>query len=267
MAKVSIAEVDKAPVVSTPDEFAGSTETRTLFKAGKDPIQAHLNRLAAGGAMRIGPSDHDSITYVWEGPVEVSGKRLPAGSSFIVERNAAAEVGSSGESALLLTFSGNSETQPSPGGRIHLLPKDRLPFANDLGHSGVAGGMHANAEEPSSVWLHENAFPPPEQVAPFDAEAGVHCHTEDEVIFVVAGTIRLGAKLYGPGTAIGIAANTYYGFTPGPDGLKFINFRPGLPSEIRMRDGRTMDEIAFWRDRLPAPEYITMEARAEVGAQ
>lgn len=266
MAKVSIAEVDKAPVVSTPREFAGSMETRALFKADKDPIQAHLNRLEPGDAMRIGPTNHDSITYVWEGAVEVSGKSLPAGSSFIVERNATAEVRSAGESARLLTFSGNSDTPPSPGGRIHLLPKDRLPFAKDLGHSGVAGGMHANAESPSTIWLHENSFPPPEQVAPFDAEAGVHCHTEDEVIFVVAGDIRLGNKLYGPGTAIGIAANTYYGFNPGPSGLKFINFRPGLPSEIRMSDGRTMDEIAFWHDRLPAPEYITVEAAAEVGA-
>ena len=62
MAKVSIAEIDKAPVVSTPAEFAGSAETRALFKADKDPIQAHLNRLASGGTMRIGPTDHDSIT-------------------------------------------------------------------------------------------------------------------------------------------------------------------------------------------------------------
>ena len=266
MAKVSIAEVAKAPVVSTPDEFAGSNETRALFKAGKDPIQAHLNRLEPGGAMRIGPTDHDTITYVWEGSVQVAGESLAAGSSFIVERGASADIEAGGEAAQLLTFSGNGATKPSPGGHAHLLPRARVPFANDLGHSGVAGGMHANAEPPSSLWLHENAFPPPEQVAPFDAEAGVHCHTEDEVIFVVAGDIRLGTKLYGPGTAIGIAANTYYGFTPGPSGLKFINFRPGLPSEIRMRDGRTMDEIAFWHDRLPAPEYITMEAGAEVGA-
>jgi hypothetical protein len=267
MAKVQIAEADKAPRISSPEAFAGSSETRAFFKPGKDPIQLHLNRVEPGRPMRIGPTDQDCISYVWEGAVEIGGEALPTGSSFIVEHGACAKAIAGNAGALLLTFAGNGATLPSPGGRIHLMPRDRLPYANDLGHDNrVAGGMHANAEAPSTLWLHENSFPPPDRAAPLDAEAGVHCHTEDEVIFVVAGNIQLGPKLYGPGTAVGIAANTYYSFTPGPAGLKFINFRPGLPSEIRMRSGFTMDEIAYWKDRLPAPQYITMEAATPVGA-
>ena len=261
MSKISISEMAKTPVVDAADGFAGSDETRSFFKAGKDPIQVHLNRLEPGHTMRIGPSADDSITFVWQGDIDIAGQSLATGSSMIVERGAAADVRSGDAEALLLTFSGNADSPPSPGGRLHLLPRHRVPFTIDLGHeSKVGGGMHANATPPAScIWLHENIFPPPAQVAPLDAERGVHCHSEDEVIFVIDGQIRLGAKLFDRGTAVSIAAETFYSFTPGPDGLRFINFRPACPSEIRMQDGFTIDEVAYWRDRLPVPDYVTVE--------
>lgn len=266
MSKVSISELAKTEVVSDSEAFAGSSETRAFFKPGKDPIQVYFNRLESGGKMRIGPSDDDSITYVWEGTVEVAGQTLPTGSSFIVERGASSEVRNGNAPSQLLTFYGNEASERGSESRIRLLPRQRVPFAQDLGHDNrVSGGMHADAAPPTNIWLHENSFPPPTEAAPPDAEAGVHCHSEDEVIFVIDGQIRLGQKLYEPGTAVGIAANTFYSFTPGPAGLKFINFRPAQPSEIRMRNGLSIDEVAYWRDRLPRPEYITLEAGAEVG--
>src|SRR4030095_981817 len=119
----------------------------------------------------------------------------------------------------------------------------------------------------STLWLHENKFAPtPPTAEPMDAEAGVHCHTEDEVIFVVAGQIQLAPRLYDRGTAVAIAANTYYSFLPGPNGLTFINFRPGRPNETRMRSGMTMAEIAYWKDRLPQPEYVTLESAGSAAA-
>ena len=85
---------------------------------------------------------------------------------------------------------------------------------------------------------------------------GVHSHSEDEIIFVTDGQIRLGTKLYGPGTALAIAADTLYSFTAGPEGLSFINFRSGTPGDIQFANGSSISETGYWRERLPRPEYV-----------
>jgi hypothetical protein len=108
------------------------------------------------------------------------------------------------------------------------------------------------------VWLHENSFSGSPEGARIDAEAGIHSHTEDEIIFVTDGDIRLGSKLYGSGTALAIAANTFYGFTAGPNGLKFVNFRASAPGAIAFRDRDSMDERSYWSSRLPRPVYINL---------
>jgi hypothetical protein len=109
--------------------------------------------------------------------------------------------------------------------------------------------------ETCAVWLHGNSFPPS---GPPDAEAekrGVHCHSEDEIIVVIDGAMRLGRKLVGPGTAIAIRADTMYAFTPGPEGLSFVNFRAGVPGDIQFANGMTISETGYWKDRLPRPDY------------
>jgi hypothetical protein len=259
MSKVSISESAKAIIIATPAEFAGSGETRAFYNAEKAPIQVYQNCLAPGAMMRIGPTSADSITYVWQGDIETGGQSLPAGSSFIVEQSASAEIRNGDQMTILLTFQATRPSVSQPGAHLHLLPRKRVPYSANLGHaSRVGGGMHSNASE-LPIWLHENDFPAP--VAPAaTGEENLHCHSEDEVIFVVDGNIRLGNRLYGPGTALAIAADTFYSFEPGPAGLKFINFRAGLPSDIRTPGGITIDEVAYWRDRLPAPEYITLES-------
>jgi len=58
------------------------------------------------------------------------------------------------------------------------------------------------------------------------AEIQVHAHDEDEIIFIVDGEMHLGGRVLGPGTSIAISGKTFYGFTAGPAGLQFLNFRP-----------------------------------------
>jgi hypothetical protein len=71
----------------------------------------------------------------------------------------------------------------------------------------------------------------------------------------------VGDRLCGPGTAIAIAANTFYSVTPGPEGVALVNFRAGLPSEVRFADGRTADEVGVWGLRLDRPlRYLMPES-------
>lgn len=111
--------------------------------------------------------------------------------------------------------------------------------------------LHADARCPTcELWLHENDF------FAANEETALHSHSEDEVIFVRGGSIRLGKRLCGPGTALAIAANTKYGFRSGPDGLSFVNFRGTSPT-YRSADGAlVLDEAELWRTKVGVPHYL-----------
>jgi quercetin dioxygenase-like cupin family protein len=60
---------------------------------------------------------------------------------------------------------------------------------------------------------------------PPDTLIGQHAHLEDEIIYVVAGELRLGARILGVGASVYIPGNTLYSLRAGPEGLRFLNFR------------------------------------------
>ena len=46
------------------------------------------------------------------------------------------------------------------------------------------------------------------------------------MIYILEGEIIFGNRSFGPGSTISIPGNTLYGFRAGPEGLRFLNFRP-----------------------------------------
>jgi quercetin dioxygenase-like cupin family protein len=52
-----------------------------------------------------------------------------------------------------------------------------------------------------------------------------HAHTADEIIVVTEGELALAAGVCRAGSAIYVPAGTLYGFTAGPTGCRFLNFR------------------------------------------
>jgi hypothetical protein len=260
MPKISITTLEQARHIEPPQGFAGNAQTQALYHHDDDPLRVYLHTLRHEAALRIGPKDTDCIVYIWKGAVEAGGRSLAATSSLVVEHGASVEIRGQNEQSLLVSFhAARAPAAQRAGSHVHLLPAECVPRTTSLaGTSGVGGGMHANAECPScQIWLHENCFVAPDtEPSIADLEKGIHSHSEDEVIFVTDGHIRLGNRLYGPGAALAIAADTFYSFAVGPDGLKFINFRPTRPGEIEFKSGGSMDEVAFWRDQVAAPEYL-----------
>ena len=59
-----------------------------------------------------------------------------------------------------------------------------------------------------------------------EAVVQVHAHDEDEIIYILGGEMHIGGRWLGAGTSVSIAGGTFYGFTAGPEGLQFLNFRP-----------------------------------------
>ncbi|MBW8754293.1 MAG: hypothetical protein JF595_09085 [Sphingomonadales bacterium] len=262
MPKVSVVTPEKTHEVRQPAGYAGLAKALAYYDDEKSPLHLHLHRIAPGEVLRIGPMPTDCVAYVWHGAIEAVGWALAKGSSLIVEHGETLLVtGGADEPAELLTFhAAHPPEKPRAGGHVHLLPSERVPRLDDLGGgSGVGGGMHADSGCPTcEVWLHENHFPggrPP--LTPEQEKQGIHSHSEDEIIFVTDGGIRLGNRLYGPGTAVAIAADTLYSFTTGPEGLSFINFRAGTPGDIQFASGMAMSETGYWRDKQMRPEYVT----------
>jgi hypothetical protein len=258
MTKISIGTPAKARAVPLPQGLSGKGEARAYFD-GDAPLHLHELHLAPGETLAIGRHEADFLAYVWRGSVTAGGAALPAGSSLIAEAGSRIEAAAGDEGAVLLGFAAaHAAPGARAGGHVHLLPADRVPRAAELGGaSGVGGAMHADADcDGCAVWLHENHFPGSPGLPPEEQQRGVHSHSEDEIIFVIDGEVRLGTRLYGPGTALAIAADTLYSFTPGPAGLSFINFRAGRPGDIQFANGMRIDEPGYWRERLPRPEYL-----------
>jgi quercetin dioxygenase-like cupin family protein len=59
-----------------------------------------------------------------------------------------------------------------------------------------------------------------------DTKFHPHAHDEDEIIYVIQGELHLGRQVYGSGSAVYVPGSTLYSFSAGPDGLRFLNFRP-----------------------------------------
>jgi mannose-6-phosphate isomerase-like protein (cupin superfamily) len=69
-------------------------------------------------------------------------------------------------------------------------------------------------------------------------EVELHCHDEDEIMYVLSGEMEIGSRKVGPGACIYIAGGVFYGFKAGPEGLHFLNFRGGIDDSFHLPEQR-----------------------------
>ena len=68
------------------------------------------------------------------------------------------------------------------------------------------------------------------------AAVAVHAHIEDEIIYIVGGSMKVGNQELLPGSSIFVAGNTLYQFRAGENGLRFLNFRAHADNSYITRD-------------------------------
>jgi mannose-6-phosphate isomerase-like protein (cupin superfamily) len=65
-------------------------------------------------------------------------------------------------------------------------------------------------------------------------EIELHCHDEDEIMYVLSGEMILGNRKVGPGACVYIGGGVFYGFKAGPEGLHFLNFRGHMDNSFHL---------------------------------
>ena len=68
------------------------------------------------------------------------------------------------------------------------------------------------------------------------AAVAVHAHIEDEIIYIVEGSMKVGNRELLPGSSLFVAGNTLYQFRAGDGGLRFLNFRPRADNSYITRE-------------------------------
>lgn len=215
---------------------AGSA--RTLWASPTDrSIWLDVVELGPGGAIELEPGQGDEALYVEEGELVVDGRSCPAGGAVVIEAGASGRVEALRTTRILHMGPRPEDPGRSPaherGRRVHVVGPRGIFEAREPGR---ATHFLADSTCPTcALWLlrtgRDAAYVSP-----------VHSHSQDELIHVLRGEIRIGSLAVAPGETLFVAADQPYRFHGSAGGFAFVNYRSG-PSRMTMRaTGETIVE-------------------------
>jgi hypothetical protein len=179
-------------------------------------LRLDLVELDAGGAISWGPAHGDDALFVFDGELEVDGHPCPAGGAVIVEAGVPATV-----RATTTTRLGSYRTRDAmparAGAYVHVVGPRGVDVFGDP--ATVAARFLTNASCPT---CRLSLF---EVIRDRERPGRPHSHSADEIIFITAGEMVLGARRLGPGTALSIPGGVRYAEGSGPAGCVFVNYR------------------------------------------
>jgi hypothetical protein len=180
-----------------------------------------------GGTIEWDDDHGDDGVYVMRGALEVDrASRCPADGAVIVESGVPCTARAIGITTVV--HCGARDAEP-PSDGLYDAPAAMGHGVHVLGERGwFASG---NRERVAVRWFAD-ATCPTCRIALFHvvrAEGGVrdrsHTHTQDELIYVVGGSVVVGGVEHGPGTCLAIPALTRYSLTSGDHGFAILNYR------------------------------------------
>jgi len=178
-----------------------------------------------GGAIGWDPPHGDEAVYVLGGGLSVDGRTCPPGGALIVESGATAEAQAVGPTRVL--HFGTREVAPPTGGPFGAPD----PAAHGLHVVGPRGSwVSGRREGVRATWFADSTCPTC-RAALFLVEADEahdgppHSHSEDEIIYLLDGGLRMGAYTLGPRTSLCIPGRLRYSFRGAGVGHRFLNFR------------------------------------------
>jgi hypothetical protein len=224
MGHAVIANVNAASSTTFPSvagmSATGSIESTPIVTANNRPLFLWQHTLAPGSAIHWNRPPVGHLIYTWRGCAETDGCRIDEDGMLIVEQDGLAVLRAGATPVTILHFYRPSTTLVARGGGAHVVNHAQ---ALHYAMPNVEGSVFADSSCPNcELWFHKNELRGAYAVAR-------HLHTEDEIIFVVKGSMSVGRRQLPVGSALAIDANTVYGFSAGEGGLTFVNFRAQDP--------------------------------------
>ena len=180
--------------------------------------------LAVGTELRWGTEHGDEAVYVRSGSLTVEGRVCPADGAVVVEAGVAA------------TAIAGSDTSI-----VHVGPVDPVPPSDGLRGPADTEGREVRVVGPDGIWatvdeaqrtrFFSDASTSTNRLwllatdRPQYFESSAHSHSQDELIHVLRGEIRVGRRVVGEGDTLWVAADRRYKLYSGDDGVHFINYR------------------------------------------
>ena len=189
-------------------------------------IWMEVSELRDGATLHWTTDHGDDGVYIVRGALEVEGRTCPPDGALIVESGVACRARSIGSTEIVQC--GARDPAPPTDG-LYQAP------AGD-GHGvhvvGARGWFASGQREGVAVRWFADSTCPTCRIALFHvwrAEGGVrdrsHTHTQDELIYVLDGSVIVGGDEHGPGSCLAIPALTRYSLTSGPQGFAILNYR------------------------------------------
>ena len=204
-------------------EVAGSLAARPVSPDGAS-LWLIAADLAAGTKLRWGTEHGDEAVYVRSGSLAVDGRVCPVDGAMVVEAGVAASAIAESDTSIL-----------------HMGPADATPPTDGLRGPAESDGRSVRIVGPGGVWatvdesqrtrFFSDASAPTNRLwllasdRPQYFESSAHSHSQDELIHVLRGEIRVGRRMVGVGDTLWVAAARRYKLYSGDDGVHFINYR------------------------------------------
>ena len=249
MVRVVVANTEDTPDSDFPSlngiTSSGKISSRPVITDTDRSLKLWQHVLQPGGEIQWQQSNVSHLMYVRDGTADANGEKLARDGSLIVAHGASLTLRAGDTPLTLLHFHQLAELADSArtGCCVHVVNREDAPYytydSPETHTKFTDGVVFANAGCKScGLWLHESQLPG-------NVTIGRHLHSEDEIIVVLEGCLKLGRHDLTSGAAVAIDANTMYTFKTGADGLRFINFRPSEPFVIMATpDGEHMPRMS-----------------------
>jgi hypothetical protein len=247
MAKLTITHVDDVEIQTYPGPtLASGVRWAKVLSPDDYELQLIVADLEPGASLQWPPLHGDEGVYVESGELQINGSTCPEGGALILESGSSETVTATRDTRIV--HCRPKSTEP---------PTDGLYGAPDVDHHSVHvvgdnGWFQSGQQEGVlATWFADStcrrcriAFFRVDHPSGF--AGNFHSHSQDEIIYVLTGSVQLGPREYGPGTALNIPGDVPYRVSY-PNGAEFLNYRRDVSEQRYGKDGPVRLEGALAR--------------------
>jgi quercetin dioxygenase-like cupin family protein len=184
--------------------------------------------LAPGTELLLSPRPGDEVLHVASGSVTTGDGLCPTGGALLIEAGVGLHLQAESETVLLHFGRQDAARQAAAGTRRVRMVGPAGAYATFDEERDTR--FYADSDENFSATFFSTGRTGPYRSLP-------HSHSQDEIIYVAAGSLTLGSRQVPVGSSIAVPADRKYGFRGDDAGFVLLNYRPG-PSYFSGSDGQ-----------------------------